>query len=175
MLGYLDEPEETAHALRRHADGRVWLHTGDLGCMDADGFLYFRQRLKRIIVTSGYNVYPSQVENVLDGHEAVQLSCVIGVRDAYKMQRVRAYVVLKPGVVASEALGASCSISAARTSCAMPRRRSFSSATSCRKRRSARSPIARWRRRLRRRSRHEREKRNASGSWTPCAVSACSA
>lgn len=104
MLGYLDEPEETAHALRRHADGRVWLHTGDLGCMDADGFLYFRQRLKRIIVTSGYNVYPSQVENVLDGHEAVQLSCVIGVRDAYKMQRVRAYVVLKPGVVASEAL-----------------------------------------------------------------------
>ena len=104
MLGYLDEPEETAQALRRHTDGRIWLHTGDLGRMDADGFVYFRQRLKRIIVTSGYNVYPSQVENVLDGHGAVQLSCVIGVKDAYKMQRVRAYVVLKSGIAPSEAL-----------------------------------------------------------------------
>ena len=74
MLGYLDEPEETAKTLQRHEDGHLWLHTGDLGFMDADGFVYFKQRLKRMIITSGYNVYPSQLENVLDGHEKVLLS-----------------------------------------------------------------------------------------------------
>lgn len=104
MLGYLNRPEETEATLRLHADGARWLHTGDLGVMDADGFIYFRQRLKRIIVTSGYNVYPSQIENVLDGHPKVQISCVIGVPDAYRMQRVKAYVVPKGGVEPSEAL-----------------------------------------------------------------------
>ncbi len=104
MTGYLDDPEETAQALRRHEDGRLWLHTGDLGHMDADGFVYFTQRIKRMIVTSGYNVYPSRVEAVLDRHPAVQLSCVIGVKDAYKMQRVRAYVVLRDGFAPDEAL-----------------------------------------------------------------------
>ncbi len=104
MLGYLDKPEETAEVLRRHRDGRIWLHTGDLGVMDADGFVYFRQRIKRMIVTSGYNVYPSQIENILESHEKVHLSCVIGVRDSYRMQRVRAYVVPAPGVVPTQAL-----------------------------------------------------------------------
>ena len=104
MLGYLDNPEETAQTLRRHADGRIWLHTGDLGKMDADGFVYFRQRIKRMIVTSGYNVYPSQLENIIDGHEKVLLSCVIGVKDPYKMQRIKAFVVLQPGIAPSEAL-----------------------------------------------------------------------
>lgn len=102
MLGYLDNPEETAMALRRHDDSRVWLHTGDLGTMDADGFVYFKQRMKRMIITSGYNVYPSQLENIIDGHEAVLLSCVIGVKDPYKMQRIKAYVVLRPGYKPSE-------------------------------------------------------------------------
>ena len=104
MLGYLDNPEETAQALRRHADGRIWLHTGDLGMMDTDGFVYFKQRIKRVIITSGYNVYPSQLENIIDGHEKVLLSCVIGVKDAYKIQRVKAFVVLRPGVEPSEAV-----------------------------------------------------------------------
>ena len=104
MIGYLNRPEETANALKLHADGERWLHTGDLGVMDADGFIYFRQRLKRIIVTSGYNVYPSQIENVLDGHPKVQLSCVIGVPDPYRMHRVKAYVVPKQGVAPSDAL-----------------------------------------------------------------------
>ena len=66
--------------------------------------LYFRQRLKRIIVTNGYNVYPSQIENVLDGHPKVQISCVIGVPDPYRMQRVKAFVVPKAGVAPGEAL-----------------------------------------------------------------------
>ena len=88
--------------LREHADGRIWLHTGDLGTMDEDGFVYFRQRIKRMIVTSGYNVYPSQLENIIDGHEKVLYSCVIGVKDPYKMQKVKAYVVLRPGVQPSD-------------------------------------------------------------------------
>lgn len=104
MLGYLDNPEETAQTLRRHADGKLWLHTGDLGTMDADGFVYFRQRIKRMIITSGYNVYPGQLENIIDGHEKVLLSCVIGVKDPYKMQRIKAFVVLKPDVEPSEAV-----------------------------------------------------------------------
>lgn len=98
MLGYVDNPEETAHTLRRHVEGRIWLHTGDLGFMDADGFVYFRQRIKRMIVTSGYNVYPSQLENIIDGHPKVLLSCVIGVKDPYKIQKVKAFVVLRPGI-----------------------------------------------------------------------------
>jgi len=97
MLEYVNHPEETANTLRRHADGLTWVHTGDLGMMDADGFVYFRQRIKRMIVTSGYNVYPSQIENLLDKHEYVHMSCVIGVKDPYKMQKVKAFVMLKPG------------------------------------------------------------------------------
>lgn len=102
MLGYLDQPEETANTLRVHGDGRTWLHTGDLGTMDEEGFIYFRQRIKRMIITSGYNVYPSQLENILDGFEAVQMSCVIGVPDPYKMQKVKAFVMLKAGYEPTE-------------------------------------------------------------------------
>ena len=102
MMEYINNPQETADTLRRHADGLVWVHTGDLGMMDEDGFIYFRQRLKRMIITSGYNVYPSQIENVLDAHELVHMSCVIGVPDSLKMQKVVAFVVLKPDVKVSE-------------------------------------------------------------------------
>ena len=104
MLGYMDNEAETASTLRRHGDGRIWLHTGDLGHMDQDGFVYFRQRIKRMIITSGYNVYPSQLENIIDGHEKVLLSCVIGVKDEYRGQRIRAYVVPMPGIEPSEDL-----------------------------------------------------------------------
>ena len=104
MMCYMDNPEETEHTLRRHADGRVWMHSGDLGKMDEDGFIYFSQRIKRMIVTSGYNVYPGQLENVIDGHEKVLLSCVIGVKDPYKIQKVKAFVVLKPDYEPSDAI-----------------------------------------------------------------------
>jgi len=97
MKEYINNPKETSQTLRVHDDGRTYLHTGDLGYMDEDGFVYFVQRLKRMIITSGYNVYPSQIENVIDSHEAVMFSTVIGVKDDYRMQRVKAFVVLKPG------------------------------------------------------------------------------
>lgn len=107
MMEYINQPEETADTLRVHEDGLTWLHTGDLGMMDDDGFVYFRQRIKRMIVTSGYNVYPSQIENVLDAHEAVHMSCVIGVPDPLKIQKVIAFVVLKPGFLPNEETKAS--------------------------------------------------------------------
>lgn len=96
MIEYINNPEETANTLRRHKDGLKWIHTGDLGMMDEEGFVYFRQRIKRMIITSGYNVYPSRIENILDAHELVHMSCVIGVPDPYKMQKVVAFVVLRP-------------------------------------------------------------------------------
>ena len=102
MLEYVNHPQETADTLKVHDDGLTWLHTGDLGIMDSDGFIYFRQRIKRMIITSGYNVYPSQLENILDANEYVHMSCVIGVKDSYKMQKVKAFVVLKPGYKPSD-------------------------------------------------------------------------
>lgn len=102
MVGYVNQPEETANTLQQHEDGLTWLHTGDLGTMDSDGFIYFKQRIKRMIVTSGYNVYPSQIENILDAHRFVHMSCVIGVPDPLKMQRVKAFVMLKPDVDPTE-------------------------------------------------------------------------
>lgn len=98
MIGYINHEEENANTLRRHDDGRIWLHTGDLGIMDEEGFIYFRQRIKRMIVTSGYNVYPSQLENIIDAHPSVRMSCVIGVHDPLKMQKIKAFVVLNEGV-----------------------------------------------------------------------------
>lgn len=102
MLGYLKHPEENAKTLRVHDDGRTWVHTGDLGLMDDEGFIYFKQRIKRMIITSGYNVYPSALENILDAHELVQMSCVIGVPDPYKMQKIKAFIMLKPGLEPNE-------------------------------------------------------------------------
>ena len=93
MLGYLDNPEETEKTLRTLEDGRTWLFTGDLGKMDEDGFVYFSQRIKRMIITNGYNVYPGRLENVIDGNPHVAYSCVIGVKDERRGQRVRAYIV----------------------------------------------------------------------------------
>ncbi|PJB78914.1 MAG: AMP-dependent synthetase [Acidobacteria bacterium CG_4_9_14_3_um_filter_49_7] len=95
MLGYLDNPEETVAVLKEHEDGQVWLHTGDLGTMDEDGFFFFKQRLKRLIKSSGMNVYPSQVEAVLHQHPAVAEACVIGIPDPEQIERVKAYVVLE--------------------------------------------------------------------------------
>ena len=88
--------------MRRLPDGNIWLYTGDLGKMDDDGYVYFSQRIKRMIITNGYNVYPSQVENAIDGCEEVSYSCVIGVKDPRRMQRIRAYVVLKDGYEPTE-------------------------------------------------------------------------
>jgi long-chain acyl-CoA synthetase len=95
MIGYLDDEEGTKKALQVHADGRTWLHTGDLAKMDADGFFYFTERLKRMIKSSGFNVFPAQVEAVLYTHPLVAQVCVAGVPDPSQVERVKAFVVLK--------------------------------------------------------------------------------
>jgi len=102
MIGYNNSPEETANVLKVHDDGRLWLHTGDAGMMDEEGFIHFRQRIKRMIISSGYNIYPSQIENVLDSHPMVQCSCVIGIPDDIRVQSVKAFIVLKEGVEGDE-------------------------------------------------------------------------
>ena len=95
MMGYLDQPEETAETLKTHADGLIWLHTGDIVTMDGDGYFYFKLRLKRMIKSSGMNVYPAQVEDILYHHPDVKDACVIGVPDEAQVQKVKAFVVLK--------------------------------------------------------------------------------
>lgn len=104
MLGYLEQPDETAAVLKKHTDGRVWLHTGDIFTMDQDGYFYFKLRLKRMIKSSGMNVYPVQVEDLLDRHPAVQAACVIGVPDETQVERVKAVIVLKDKSKASPEL-----------------------------------------------------------------------
>lgn len=103
MLKYLNNPEETAAVLKTLSDGRTWLYTGDLGYMDEDGYVYYSQRMKRMIITNGYNVYPSQIENAIDGCPEVACSCVIGIKDPRRIQRVKAYIVLKEGVTPDDA------------------------------------------------------------------------
>lgn len=102
MKEYMNHPEETTQTLRTHSDGLTWVYTGDLGTMDPEGFVYFKGRAKRMIISSGYNIYPGQLENILDAHEFVQMSCVIGVPDSYKMQKVKAFVTLRAGVEPTE-------------------------------------------------------------------------
>ncbi|MCR5700444.1 MAG: acyl--CoA ligase [Candidatus Saccharibacteria bacterium] len=97
MMGYLGDEAETAQVLRLHDDGKLWLHTGDLGYIGEDGLVYFAQRLKRMIISSGYNIYPTHLESIINSHEAVLTSTVIGIDHPYKGQVPKAFIVLKPG------------------------------------------------------------------------------
>jgi len=101
MKGYWNQPEETARVLRIHADGRVWLHTGDVATIDEDGYTRIVQRKKDMIIVDGFNVYPSEVESVLLQHPAVSMAAVIGVPDNYHGEVVRACIVLRPAAAAT--------------------------------------------------------------------------
>ena len=98
MIGYHNKPEATAKAF---AGG--WFHTGDLGYLDEDGFLFIVDRIKDLIIRGGYNVYPREVEEVIYAHPAVAEAAVIGVPDPKLGEEVRAVVVLKPGQAVTEA------------------------------------------------------------------------
>ena len=95
MLGYLDNEKETNEMLQIHKDGMIWLHTGDIGMMDSNGILYYKQRLKRLIISSGYNIYPSHIEEVIEGHPSVLKCSVIGIPHPYKVEVPKAFIVLK--------------------------------------------------------------------------------
>ena len=101
MIGYMNDLEETKNVLKKHDDGKLWLHTGDIGYMKENGLVYFTQRIKRIIVSSGFNIYPSQIEALIETHPKVLKCVVIGVPDPYKMQVPKAIIVLKEGVLES--------------------------------------------------------------------------
>ena len=97
MKGYLNNPKETKHMLRRHDDGLTWLHTGDIGYIAENGHIFYTQRLKRMMCVSGFNVYPSMIEEVLEGHKAVKQACVIGIPHQYKVHVPKAFLVLNEG------------------------------------------------------------------------------
>lgn len=93
MKGYINEPEETNHALEIRSDGKTWLHTGDLGYIDNDGFVYFKQRIKRMIVINGYNVYPQIIENIVCSLSTISQVAVVGVEHPICGQVPRVYAV----------------------------------------------------------------------------------
>lgn len=98
MKEYLNDKEETDNILKKHSDGKLWLHSGDLGKMDEDGFIYFETRLKRMIVSSGYNIYPGQLEEIINAHPYVENCIAVGVPHPYKKEVVKVYIVLKEGL-----------------------------------------------------------------------------
>lgn len=98
MKEYVNEKEETKNTLKKHKDGKIWLHSGDLGSMDKDGFVYFKSRLKRMIVSSGYNIYPGQIEEIILRHPYVKSCAVVGMPHPYKKEVAKAYIVLKDGL-----------------------------------------------------------------------------
>ena len=96
MVGYWRRPEESAKAIK---DG--WLHTGDLGYYDEQGFIYIVDRKKDMIISGGENIYPKEIEEVLYRHPAVAEAAVIGVPDPYWVEKVQATIVLAPGAAAA--------------------------------------------------------------------------
>ena len=98
MPGYLDDEKETNDILEKDDKGKIWVHTGDLGYMNEDGVIFFTSRLKRMLIVSGYNVYPSHIEEVIMQHEAVLNCGVIGIPHPYKIQVPKAYIVLNNGI-----------------------------------------------------------------------------
>lgn len=102
MIGYRNNPEETENALRVHADGKTWLHTGDMAAIDEDGFIHYKLRIKRMMITSGFNVYPTQIESVIEELDFVEKCVVVSVPHQYKKEVAKAYIVLKNGTEKSD-------------------------------------------------------------------------
>ena len=102
MIGYRNNPQETENVLRTHADGKVWLHTGDMASMDKDGFVHYKLRIKRMMITSGFNVYPSQIESVIEELDFVDKCVVVPIPHTYKKEVAKAYIVLKDGKAKNE-------------------------------------------------------------------------
>ena len=104
MLGYYNNEKETNISLHMHKDGNIWLHSGDLGIMDENGFVTYTNRLKRMIISSGYNVYPNQIEALLETEPSVMLCSAIGIPHPYKVEVPKVYIVLNNGYRPSNSL-----------------------------------------------------------------------
>ena len=98
MLGYINKDEETANVLKTHYDGKLWLHTGDLGYMSEDGVIHYQSRLKRMIISNGYNIYPMELEEVINKCEYVETSVVVAMKHKDKGEVPKAVIVLKENI-----------------------------------------------------------------------------
>jgi long-chain acyl-CoA synthetase len=103
MKGYFNSNAENENIFS-HKDGRKWLHTGDIVSMDENGFFHYIQRLKRMIITSGYNVYPSYIEGILHKNPYIEDAAVVGIPHPYKGEVAKAYIVLAPDIPLNEKL-----------------------------------------------------------------------
>src|SRR5207244_9915980 len=97
MLGYWRRPEETTRMIQEDADGTRWLYTGDVGTVDDEGYFRIVDRKKDMILVSGFNVYPTEVEEVIYRHPKVEKACVVGVPDKKTGEAVKVFVVLRSG------------------------------------------------------------------------------
>lgn len=95
MLGYRNNPEETKNTLMKHDDGKIWLHTGDMAYIDNDGFVHYKLRLKRMIISSGFNVFPTQIEKVIEELTFVEKCVTVAMPHPYKKEVAKAYIILK--------------------------------------------------------------------------------
>lgn len=95
MLGYINEEGETANTLVKHSDDKIWLHSGDLGYMSKKGALYYTSRIKRMIISNGYNIYPNELEEIINKCEYVDISTVVGIPHKIKGYVPKAVIVLK--------------------------------------------------------------------------------
>lgn len=102
MIGYLNNQKETENTLKKHDDGLTWLHTGDIGHMDEEGWIFFDSRIKRLIVCNGYNIFPKQIEELLNKHEYIKESVAVGMSHPYKKEVVKVGIILKEGIEESE-------------------------------------------------------------------------
>ena len=102
MMYYYDDEEETEITMKTHSDGKRYVHSGDLGYVDEDGFVFFKGRIKRMIVTNGYNVFPLELENTIQKHPAVGRCCVVGVPDPERIEKVVAFIILNPDIPATD-------------------------------------------------------------------------
>ena len=98
MLGYINEDKETDNILRRHYDSDIWLHTGDLGYMTKDGVLHYSSRLKRMIISNGYNIYPLELEEIINKNKYVSSSVVVGIKHKIRQEVPKAVIVLKKNI-----------------------------------------------------------------------------
>ena len=99
MKEYINDKEETKKVLIKHKDGNIYLHSKDLGYMDKDGFIYFKSNIKRLIISNGYKIYPNEIEEIILKHPYVEDCAIVGVPHPYKKEVIKAYIVLKKGLV----------------------------------------------------------------------------
>lgn len=104
MLGYRNNEEETNSTLRVHADGNLWLHTGDIVSIDEENFITYKSRIKRLIISSGYNIYPNYVEKVVEEHPDVKQCVLVSMPHPYKKAVGKAYILPEDGVEPSDEL-----------------------------------------------------------------------